>query len=413
MNQFLTSSLKQIETAAEKMELDPDILKILKTPKRILSVSVPIRMDDGSTEVFQGFRVQHNLSRGPGKGGIRFHPDVDMEEVIAMAMMMTWKCAVVDIPFGGAKGGVVCDPRRLSLAELEKITRRYTNEISIVIGPEKDIPAPDVNTNPMVMAWIMDTFSTQEGFSIPAVVTGKPVEIGGSHGRNEATGRGVVFITEEAASLLAIDLASSTAAIQGYGNVGSSVAASLSELDCRIVAISEIDGGVFNENGLDLEKLNAYRARTGSVVGFPGAKPISNEDLLTLDVEVLVPAAIENQITAENASRIKAKLITEGANGPTTFEADQILNDNGITVIPDILANAGGVVVSYFEWVQGIQHFFWTREEIIRQLQRRMLNSFREVNDIRDKHSVSMRTAAYILALERVARAHITRGLYP
>lgn len=395
------------------MELDPDILKILKTPKRILSVSVPIRMDDGSTEVFQGFRVQHNLSRGPGKGGIRFHPDVDMEEVIAMAMMMTWKCAVVDIPFGGAKGGVVCDPRRLSLAELEKITRRYTNEISIVIGPEKDIPAPDVNTNPMVMAWIMDTFSTQEGFSIPAVVTGKPVEIGGSHGRNEATGRGVVFITEEAASLLAIDLASSTAAIQGYGNVGSSVAASLSELDCRIVAISEIDGGVFNENGLDLEKLNAYRARTGSVVGFPGAKPISNEDLLTLDVEVLVPAAIENQITAENASRIKAKLITEGANGPTTFEADQILNDNGITVIPDILANAGGVVVSYFEWVQGIQHFFWTREEIIRQLQRRMLNSFREVNDIRDKHSVSMRTAAYILALERVARAHITRGLYP
>jgi len=410
---LLETTGQQVDLAAKKLGLDPGLLKILKEPKRVLSVSIPVRMDDGSIEVFRGFRVQHSLTRGPGKGGIRYHPEVDMDEVVALAMLMTWKCAVVNIPYGGAKGGVICDPKKLSLAELERMTRRYTSEISIIIGPEKDIPAPDVNTNPMVMAWIMDTFSMQHGFSVPAVVTGKPIEIGGSQGRNEATGRGVVFTIEEAASRMEINLAESTAAIQGYGNVGSAVAASLNEMGCRVVAISEIDGGIFNENGLDLEELTAYKTRTGSVVGFPDAVPISNEDLLTLDADVLIPAAIENQITTENAPRIRAKLITEAANGPTTYEADQILFERGITVIPDILANAGGVVVSYFEWVQGLQNFYWTKDEVNRQLRRRMVGSFRDIHHIKEKQSVSMRTAAYILALDRVTQAMKLRGLYP
>jgi len=412
-NELLSATMRQIDLAAEKMGLDRNILKILQKPKRTLTVSIPVRMDDGSTEVFEGFRVQHNLSLGPAKGGIRFHPEVNMEEVIALAMLMTYKCAVVNIPYGGAKGGVVCNPKELSTGELERLTRRFTSEISIIIGPEKDIPAPDVYTNPQVMAWIMDTFSMQNGFSIPAVVTGKPIEIGGSQGRNEATGLGVVFTIQEAAARKQINLAQSTAVIQGFGNVGSVAAFNLSALGCRITAISDSRGGIYNENGLDVAGVYDYKKRTGSVVGYPNAQPVTNADLLTLECDVLVLAALENQITGENAPGIKAKLVAEGANGPVTYEGDCVLNKKGTTVLPDILANAGGVVVSYFEWVQGIQHFFWTKTEVNRQLQRRMVNSFNEVYDLKESHGVSMRTAAYMLALDRVATAMKIRGLYP
>jgi glutamate dehydrogenase (NAD(P)+) len=320
---------------------------------------------------------------------------------------------VVNIPYGGAKGGVICNPKELSLGELERLTRRFASEISIIIGPEKDIPAPDVYTNPQVMAWIMDTFSMHHGFSVPAVVTGKPIEIGGSQGRNEATGRGVVFTIEEAASRLGINLAQSTAAIQGYGNVGFVAAADLFNLGCRIVAVSDSRGGIYSDKGLDLEKLKDYKVRTGSVAGYPEGKPVSNRDLLTLDCDVLVPAAMENQISGENAPKIKARLVAEGANGPITHMADQILFEKGITVIPDILANAGGVVVSYFEWVQGLQNFYWTKDEVNRQLRSRMAGSFREVYQIKEQYGVSMREAAYMLALGRVVRAMELRGLYP
>jgi len=410
---LLEAAIRQVELAAEKLGLDTGLLKILKEPKRVLSVSIPIRMDDGSVEVFKGFRVQHNLTRGPAKGGIRYHPEVDMDEVIALAMLMTWKCAVVDIPYGGAKGGVVCDPKKLFRTELERLTRRFTSEISIIIGPEKDIPAPDVYTNPQVMAWIMDTFSMHHGFSVPAVVTGKPIEIGGSQGRNEATGRGVVFTIEEAASRMEINLAESTAVIQGYGNVGAVAAADLNALGCRIVAVSDSRGGIYNENGLDLAEVNAFKERTGSVEGYPDAQPVSNPDLITLDCDILVPAALENVIREENAPRVRARLVAEGANGPITHRADKILFDRGITVIPDILANAGGVVVSYFEWVQGLQNFYWTKDEVNRQLRRRMVTSFREVYKLKEQHRVSLRQAAYMLALDRVARAMNLRGLYP
>ncbi len=412
-HELLEAASRQVDLAARKLGLNPGLLKILKEPKRALTVSIPVRMDDGSIEVFRGFRVQHNLSRGPAKGGIRYHPEVDMEEVVALAMLMTWKCAVVDIPYGGAKGGVICDPKRLSPGELERLTRRFTSEISIIIGPEKDIPAPDVYTNPRVMAWIMDTFSMQHGFSVPAVVTGKPIEIGGSEGRNEATGRGVVFTIEEAASRLGIDLAASTAVIQGYGNVGSVAASDLAGLGCRVVAVSDSRGGVYNEKGLDLAGLNAYKARTGSVAGYPGGQAVSNADLITLECDILVPAALENVITEENAPGVRARLVAEGANGPTTHGADEILYGRGITVIPDILANAGGVVVSYFEWVQGLQNFYWTKDEVNRQLRRRMADSFREVYRLKERHRVSMRQAAYMLALDRVSRAMELRGLYP
>ncbi len=412
-NQFLAATMSQMEMAAQKLNLNPGIFKIMKSPKRILTVSIPIRRDDGAIEVFKGFRVQHDLTRGPAKGGIRYHPEVDMEEVIALAMLMTWKCAVVDIPYGGAKGGVICNPKELSMGELERLTRRFTSEISIIIGPEKDIPAPDVYTNPQVMAWIMDTFSMHHGFSVPAVVTGKPIEIGGSQGRNEATGRGVVFTIEEAASRLKMDLFRSTAVIQGYGNVGSVVAADLSQLGCKIVAVSDTGGGIYNENGLDLDGVNSHKQLYGSVAGFPGAKPVSNQELLIIDCDILVPAALENQITGENAPLIKARLVAEGANGPTTLKADGILFERGITVIPDILANAGGVVVSYFEWVQGLQNFYWTGDEVNAQLRRRIVESFREVYRIKEQQGVSIRMAAYMLAMGRVSRAMELRGLYP
>ncbi len=412
-NELLSATMRQIEFAAEKMGLDPGVLKILSKPKRTLTVSIPVRMDDGSTEVFEGYRVQHNLSLGPAKGGIRFHPDVNMEEVIALAMLMTYKCAVVNIPYGGAKGGVICNPKDLSLRELERLTRRFTSEISIIIGPEKDIPAPDVYTNPQIMAWIMDTFSMQHGFSMPAVVTGKPLEIGGSEGRNEATGLGVVYTIEEAAARMQMDLSRATVVVQGFGNVGSVAASALEKLGSRIIAVSDSKGGIFNEKGLSMTAVSEYKKQTGSVVDYPNSRVITNDELLALDCDILVLAALENQINEDNASQISAKLVAEGANGPTTYRGDQILNQRGIVVIPDILANAGGVVVSYFEWVQGIQHFFWTEEEVKRQLQKRMSTSFGEVYDTCTDQGISMRTAAYMLALNRVANAMNIRGLYP
>lgn len=412
-SELLEATRLQVNGAAELLKLDPGLLKILMEPKRVLTVSIPVRMDDGTIEVFKGFRVQHNLTRGPAKGGIRYHPEVDMEEVTALAMLMTWKCAVVNIPYGGAKGGVICNPKLLSLGELERMTRRFTTEISIIIGPEKDIPAPDVYTNPQVMAWIMDTFSMEHGFSVPAVVTGKPIEIGGSQGRNEATGMGVVFATEEAASRLGMQLAGSRVAVQGFGNVGAVAADGLKKLGCLIVAVSDSRGGIYSEPGLDPAAVSQFKESTGTVVGFPGSKPITNEELLTLDCDILVPAALGSVITRENAGQVKARLVSEGANGPTSFEADEILYKRGITVIPDILANAGGVVVSYFEWVQGLQNFYWTRDEVISQLRRRMSDSFQDVFSLKEEYGVSMRTAAYLLALNRVARAMSLRGLYP
>ncbi|HBV98903.1 MAG: glutamate dehydrogenase [Peptococcaceae bacterium BICA1-7] len=410
---LLEAAMLQVNSAAELLKLDPGIKKILMEPKRVLTVSIPIRMDDGTVEVFKGFRVQHNLTRGPAKGGIRYHPEVDMEEVTALAMLMTWKCAVVNIPYGGAKGGVICNPKLLSMGELERLTRRFTTEISIIIGPGKDIPAPDVYTNPQVMAWIMDTFSMEHGFSVPAVVTGKPIEIGGSQGRNEATGMGVVFATEEAASRLGMHLTGSRVAVQGYGNVGAVAADGLKNLGCIIVAVSDSRGGIYSAPGLDLGAVSRFKESTGSVMGFPGAKPITNEELITLDCDILVPAALGSVITMENAGQVRARLVSEGANGPTSFEADEILYKRGITVIPDILANAGGVVVSYFEWVQGLQNFYWTRDEVISQLRRRISDSFQDVFVLKEEYGVSMRTAAYLLALSRVAKAMSLRGLYP
>jgi glutamate dehydrogenase (NAD(P)+) len=410
---LLRAATQYVDLAAGELDLEADLLKVLKHPKRILIVSVPIRMDDGTIQVFRGFRVQHSLVLGPGKGGIRFHRDADVDEVTALAMLMTWKCAVVDIPYGGAKGAVVCNPKEMSLGELERLTRRYVSEIGIIIGPEKDIPAPDVNTNPQVMAWVMDTFSIFSGFTIPSVVTGKPLALGGSHGRDEATGRGVVYTIEEACPRLGINLAATTCAIQGFGNVGYAVAKELNSLGSRVVAVSDSHGGIYSAEGLDPSGVLAHKKKSGSVVNYPDAKTISNAELLSAECDILVPAALENQITAENAPSVKAGLIAEGANGPITPGADRILEERGITVIPDILANSGGVVVSYFEWVQGLQRFFWSNEEVNRQLRRRMVQSFRNVWDVRDTRGVSLRLAAYMLALEKVGIAMKLRGLYP
>lgn len=411
-NELLKSTFLQVERAASYLGLDSGLLKVLHEPKRILTVSVPIRKDDGSLEVYQGYRVQHNLARGPAKGGIRFHQDVTLEEVIALAALMTWKCAVVNIPYGGAKGAIICNPKELSLSELERLTRRYTMEISIIIGPEKDIPAPDVNTNPQVMAWIMDTYSMQHGYSVPAVVTGKPIELGGSQGRNEATGRGCIYTIEEAASYTGLDLGKATVAVQGFGNAGSVAATYLKDLGCRVVAVSDSHGGIYRADGLDIAEVKEFKARTGTVAGYPGATPMTQQELLGLECDILIPAALENQITEANAADIRAKIVAEAANGPVTAGADEILYQSGIMVIPDILANAGGVVVSYFEWVQGIQHFFWSKDEVNRELRQRMVSSFREVFELARREQVSMRTAAYMIALERVKKAMLLRGLF-
>ncbi len=409
----LAVAQQQFNLAADYLHLDDGTRALLGDCVRELTVRFPVRMDDGKVHAFTGYRVQHSLLRGPSKGGIRYHPDVTLDEVKALAMWMTWKCAVVGIPFGGAKGGVICDPRDLSLNEIEHITRRYTSEISILIGPQKDIPAPDVNTNAQVMAWLMDTYSMQAGYSVPPVVTGKPLSIGGSEGRNEATGRGVMLVTLEALRHLDIAPAGSTAVVQGYGNVGSNAARSLAEQGCSVVAIGDQYGAIHNPMGINLAALDAHVRESRTVVGFPGADPISQDELLTTPCTVLVPAALENQLTVLNAPHVKARLMVEGANGPTTPEADRILYDRGILVIPDILANAGGVTVSYFEWVQGLQSFLWRESEVNERLRDIMVRSFGEVLQVAERRQVSMRVAAYILAVDKVVQALDVRGIYP
>lgn len=406
-------AVSQFDAAAEKMGLDENVRKVLRRPKRQLIVSIPVMMDDGKYEVFEGYRVQHSLARGPAKGGIRYSPDVTLDEVKALAMWMTWKCAVVNIPFGGAKGGVICNPLKLSQKELEKITRRFTSEISIIIGPERDIPAPDVFTNPQTMAWIMDTFSMQKGYSVPGVVTGKPLCCGGSKGRTSATGRGVMFTVREAAKYLGVNLKGAKMVVQGFGNVGYHAAMLLGELGCKLIATSDIKCSIYNPKGIDIAAAKAHVDKTGFLKDFKGAEEIPKKDLLELECDILVPAAVENVITAENAGKIKTKIIGEGANGPITPAADKIIEDKGIFIVPDILCNAGGVSVSYFEWVQDLQFFFWPEKEINNRLEEIMVESFNDVLKVSQKMKVGNRIAAYILAIGRVAEAHKVRGLYP
>jgi glutamate dehydrogenase (NAD(P)+) len=403
----------QFDHAADQLDLDPGLRKVLRVPKRELTVNFPVTMDDGHVEVFTGYRVQHNLSRGPAKGGIRYHQDVTLDEVRALAMWMTWKCAVVNIPYGGGKGGVIVDPKKLSIKEVEGLTRRYATELSPLIGPDRDIPAPDVNTNAQTMAWIMDTFSMHSGYTISGVVTGKPIAIGGSLGRNEATARGAVFTLLQASKSRDIPLTGARVAIQGYGNAGSIAADLLAAEGATIIAVSDSSGGIYNAKGLDPARVSAWKREHGTVVGFPGSEEISNEAILEVECEILVPAALENQITHVNAPHINAKIVAEAANGPTTPEADAILYDRGIFVIPDILCNAGGVTVSYFEWVQDMQSFFWTEERINQSLKEIMDRAFEAVHTMSHRHDVDMRTAAYMVAVARVAEATTLRGLYP
>jgi glutamate dehydrogenase (NAD(P)+) len=404
---------RQFDRAADLLHLDPGMRAVLREPKRELTVNFPVQMDDGSIRVFKGFRVQHNNARGPAKGGIRYHPDVGLDEVRALAMWMTWKCAVVKVPYGGAKGAVVCDPKVMSQRELERLTRRYATEISVLIGPESDIPAPDVNTNAQTMAWIMDTYSMHRGYSIPGVVTGKPLSIGGSEGRADATGRGAVFCVEQAAEQLGLPLRGARVAVQGFGNVGEATARFLAELGCKVVAVSDSSGGVFSPDGLDVAAVRRQKAESGSVLGLAHTQRISNAELLELECDVLVPAALELVITAENAPRVKARIIAEGANGPTSPEADRVLHERGALVIPDIVANAGGVTVSYFEWVQDREEFFWSLEEINSRLKRIVSRAFDDVLRTAREHGIDLRQAAYMLAVSRVAEATVTRGIYP
>jgi len=404
---------KQFDTAADHLKLESWLRDVLRRPKRQLIVSVPTKMDDGSIRVFEGYRVQHNLARGPAKGGIRYHPNVTLDEVKALASWMTWKCATVNIPFGGGKGGIICDPKKMSLHELEGMTRRYASPISVIIGPERDIPAPDVYTNAQTMAWIMDTYSMTVGSTQLGVVTGKPLQIGGSQGRSEATARGCQFVVREACREKKVALKGARVAVQGFGNAGSVAARLLSEDGASIIAVSDSSGGIVNTRGLDIKKVQAHKDETGSLRGYREAEPISNEKLLELECEVLVPAALENQITVENAPRIRAKIVAEAANGPTTPGADEILSKNGVFLIPDILANAGGVTVSYFEWVQSLQAFFWEEAQVNHHLEKVMTRAFSEVLTIARKFNVHMRTAAYILAVGRVAEATRIRGIYP
>jgi glutamate dehydrogenase (NAD(P)+) len=408
-----TIAKAQFDRFAEALSLEVGIRDILRQPKRCLIVSIPTKLDDGSIRVFEGYRVQHSIARGPAKGGIRYHPGVTLDEVKALAAWMTWKCAVVNIPYGGAKGGVICDPKAMSRGEIERMTRRFASEISFLIGPERDIPAPDVYTDSQVMAWIMDTYSMGVGYSAPGVVTGKPLEIGGSEGRAEATGRGAQIVIREAAKALNLPIRGSRAAIQGFGNAGSVVAKLLARDGWKVIAVTDSKGGVQNANGLALDALLEFKARTGSVVGYPEADPISNSKILELDCELLVPAALENQITAQNASRVKARIVAEAANGPTTPAADDILFRNGVFVLPDILCNAGGVTVSYFEWVQDLQAFFWDEGIINEHLERIMVKAFREVHLIAKQRRADMRLAAGIVGVGRVAQAQRIRGLWP
>src|SRR5579859_2239504 len=403
----------QFDRAAEILKLRIELRQILREVQREFTCNFPVTMDDGDSQVFTGYRVQHNINRGPAKGGIRYHPDVSLEEVKALAMWMTWKCAVVNIPFGGAKGGVVVDPRELSMRELEHLTRRFATEISILVGPDRDIPAPDLNTNAQIMAWFMDTISMHMGYSVPASVTGKPVEVGGSLGRTDATGRGVMICTVAALETMGLKPFNQRVVVQGFGNVGNVSARLLEEAGCQVVAVSEDYGGIYNPLGLSVKKLLQYRAENGTLKGFPGAELVPNDDLLKIECDVLVPAALENQITSRNAADIHAKLIVEGANGPTTPEADEILRKRGVVLVPDILANAGGVTVSYFEWVQDLQSFFWSEHEINQKLKAIMSRAFGEVLKTKEEKKLDMRMAAYVQAVSRVSAATRERGIYP
>src|SRR5258708_9792585 len=406
-------AVAQFDEAAERLGLSQAMRAILRMPKRELIVNFPVRMDNGDVEMFTGYRVQHNINRGPAKGGIRFSPEVSLDEVRALAMWMTWKCAVVGIPFGGAKGGVFCDPSRMSRAEIERLSRRYATEISILIGPNSDIPAPDMNTNPQVMAWMMDTFSMHQGYSVPAVITGKPLAIGGSEGRLEATARGVQVVAREVMLNEGMSTDKCSVVVQGFGNVGSISARLLRELGCKIVGLSDISGGVYNPQGIDIHTALRYSKEHGSLRGLPASEAVTNAELLELPCEILVPAALENQLTDRNATSIKARMVIEAANGPTTTEADRILNDRGITVVPDILANAGGVTVSYFEWVQDLQRFFWAEHEINDRLETIMTRAYRAVREKALQQETNLRMGAYLLAVARVAYATEIRGLYP
>jgi len=403
----------QFDLAAEYLKLDPGVRQILRSPKRVLEVSIPTKMDNGQVKIFTGYRVQHNVARGPAKGGIRYHPNVTLDEVKALATWMTWKTATVNIPFGGAKGGVICDPKRMSKPELERMTRRYASEILPVIGPEQDIPAPDVYTDPQTMAWIMDTYSMMKGYSALGVVTGKPVSIGGSEGRKEATARGCLVVVEEACKLKKMPLRGASVAIQGFGNAGSLIARLFAEKKARIVAISDSRGGVTNPRGIDPLKAARYKERAGTVVGMPGTSRISNDELLTIKCDILIPAALENVITLNNVEQIKAKIVAEAANGPTTPHADEVLARKGILLLPDILTNAGGVTVSYFEWVQDLQSFFWSEGEVNSKLETVMRRAFLEVHEMARKHRTHMRTGAYVLSVGRVSDATLARGLFP
>jgi len=406
-------AVQQFEAAAEKLNLSEDLREVLRQPKRELTVNFPVRLDSGRVKTFTGYRVQHNVNRGPAKGGIRYGPDVTLDEVKALAMWMTWKCAVVGIPYGGAKGGVICDPKHMSPGELERLTRRYASEIAIVIGPRSDIPAPDVNTNAQVMAWIMDTYSMHEGYSVPAVVTGKPLSIGGSEGRNEATATGALFVTRQAARRLEMPLQGARVSIQGYGNAGSIAARLFHNEGCKVVAVSDTGGGIYNESGLVPAAVLRHKQEHGSVVGFSRAQQIRVQDVLEVPCDILVPAATEAVITPANADRVQARIVAEAANGPTTPEADKMLFDKGVIVIPDILANDGGVTVSYFEWVQDLQSFFWGVEEITQKLEVIMKRAFAAVAEKADLYHCDLRLAANMLAISRVAEATQIRGIYP
>ena len=406
------SMMSRFDRAAQLLDLDPDLYAVLRVPNRELKVYIPTRMDSGRIQVFEGYRVQHNFARGPAKGGIRYAPDVNLEEVRALAAWMTWKCAVVNVPFGGAKGGIVCDPQQMSTGELERMTRRYAAELLDFIGPEKDVPAPDMNTNEQTMAWIMDTYSMHARHTVTAVVTGKPIDLGGSSGRREATGRGLLFVINEAIKRFKMVPQETRVVVQGSGNVGGIAALLLHQSGYKVVAISDVHGGIYNPNGIDIPKALEYLKATRSFEGYEGVEYVSNSELLELECEVLVPAATENQITSQNADRLKCKVLAEGANGPTTAAADQILHEKGIFVIPDILANAGGVTVSYFEWVQDRMGYFWREDVVNERLQDKMVASFNDLCRYADAHAVDTRTAAYMLAIDRVAYDTRMRGFY-
>ena len=403
---------ERFDRAAQILGLDTDLYAVLRVPSREIKVYIPVRMDTGHIEVFEGYRVQHNFARGPAKGGIRYAPDVSLDEVKALAAWMTWKCAVVNVPFGGAKGGIICDPRQMSLGELERMTRRYTSELIDFIGPDKDVPAPDMNTNEQTMAWIMDTYSMHARHTVNAVVTGKPVAIGGSLGRREATGRGVLFVVNEAIKRFDLTPEKTSVVVQGSGNVGGIGAALMHEVGYKVVAISDIGGGIYNSNGLNIPEVLNYIQANKTLEGFTEADHVSNTEILEIECDVLTPCATENQITSENADRIKCKILAEGANGPTTPKADKILHDKGIFVIPDILANAGGVTVSYFEWVQDRMGYFWREDEVNQRLEEKMVASFNELSHFAEFHDVDTRTAAYMLAIDRVAYDTRMRGIY-